>query len=227
VHDSIVHFWHLLEGGSFVIFTDHLPLVGVLHRVSEPKLDCHRRQLSVIADFTAEICYIAGQSNVVADTLSQPAVASTTHAEVAIRKAASPPSSPQAGLAVLAAVAGLHFQPGGPLAAQTIKVRAAGLQLPSSLVGQLNDGQAVPSAAQQGGSATGRPLLEVVDTAEAQLACPDCRRAVHVLSLKDMPVMLDGRQLLVDTSSGVMRPVVQLQSAAACLRRCTIWPILA
>jgi hypothetical protein len=71
VYDSIVQFCHLLEGCRFVVFTDHLPLVGVLHRVSEPKSDRQRQQLSFIAEFTAEIRHIAGQSNVVADTLSR------------------------------------------------------------------------------------------------------------------------------------------------------------
>jgi RNase H-like domain found in reverse transcriptase len=55
VHESILYFRHLLEGRSFVVFTDHLPLVGALHRVSEPKSDRQRRQLSFIAEFTAEI----------------------------------------------------------------------------------------------------------------------------------------------------------------------------
>jgi RNase H-like domain found in reverse transcriptase len=32
VYDSIVHFRHLLEGRRFIVFTDHLPLVGALHR---------------------------------------------------------------------------------------------------------------------------------------------------------------------------------------------------
>jgi hypothetical protein len=56
-----------------VVFTDHKPLVGALSRVSEPKSDWQRRQLSAIAEFT-DIRHIAGQHNVVADTLSRPPV---------------------------------------------------------------------------------------------------------------------------------------------------------
>jgi hypothetical protein len=65
----------MLEGHQFVVFTDHKPLVGALARVSEPKSDRQRHQLSAIAEFTADIRHIAGQSNVVADTLSRPPVA--------------------------------------------------------------------------------------------------------------------------------------------------------
>jgi RNase H-like domain found in reverse transcriptase/Reverse transcriptase (RNA-dependent DNA polymerase) len=158
VHDSSVHFRHLLEGRSFVIFTDHLPLVGALHRVSEPKSDRQRRQLSFIAEFTAEIRHIAGQSNVVADTLSRPAVAGVSYADVAAGRAVSPSSGPQAGVAVTAAAAGLYLQPGDPLAAQTASVAVAGLQLPSSPVEQLASGQAALSAAKQGGGMDSGPL---------------------------------------------------------------------
>jgi RNase H-like domain found in reverse transcriptase len=167
VHDSIVHFRHLLEGRSFVVFTDHLPLVGALHRVSQPKSDRQQRQLSFIAEFTAEIRHIAGQSNVVADTLSRPAVAGVSYADVAAGRAVSSSSGPQDGVAVMAAAAGLHLQPGGPLAAQTASVAAAGLQLPSSSVEQLARGQATLSAAKQGGSVDSGPPLDVADIAEA------------------------------------------------------------
>jgi hypothetical protein len=32
VHEAILHFCHMLEGWSFVIFTGYLPLVGALSR---------------------------------------------------------------------------------------------------------------------------------------------------------------------------------------------------
>jgi transposase InsO family protein len=70
----------MLEGRKFVVFTDLKPLVGALTRVSEPHSDRQRRQLSAIAEFSAEIRHIAGQSNVVADTLSQPASATEPEA---------------------------------------------------------------------------------------------------------------------------------------------------
>jgi hypothetical protein len=53
----------MLEGRHFVVFMDHKPLVGALSRVSEPKSDRQRQQLSAIAEFTADIRHIAGQHN--------------------------------------------------------------------------------------------------------------------------------------------------------------------
>jgi hypothetical protein len=58
-----------MEGRHFVVFPDHQALVGALARASETKSDRQRRQLSFISEFTADIWHIAGQANVVADTL--------------------------------------------------------------------------------------------------------------------------------------------------------------
>jgi hypothetical protein len=33
---GICHFWHMLEGHRFIIFTDHKPLTYALSRVSDP-----------------------------------------------------------------------------------------------------------------------------------------------------------------------------------------------
>jgi RNase H-like domain found in reverse transcriptase len=51
IHSSILHFRYMLEGRRFVVFTDHKPLVGALSRVSEPRSDRQRRQLSAIVEF--------------------------------------------------------------------------------------------------------------------------------------------------------------------------------
>jgi transposase InsO family protein len=72
VYCGILHFRYMVEGQAFAVFTDHKPLIGALTRVSEPKSDRQRRQLSAIAEFTADIRHIAGEENVVADTLSRP-----------------------------------------------------------------------------------------------------------------------------------------------------------
>jgi RNase H-like domain found in reverse transcriptase len=72
VYFAIIHFQHLVEGRNLAVFTDHKSLVGVVARQSDPKSDRQRCHLSFVAEFTAEICHISSQDNVVADTLSRP-----------------------------------------------------------------------------------------------------------------------------------------------------------
>ena len=54
---------------------DHKPLSFALHQLSNAWTPCHQQQLSFIAEFTSEIKHVAGCNNVVAETLSRPAVA--------------------------------------------------------------------------------------------------------------------------------------------------------
>ena len=67
----IKHFRYFLEGQKFTVFTDHGPIVGALHKSSEPSSARQARQLATIAEATTDIQYIDGKDNVVADTLSR------------------------------------------------------------------------------------------------------------------------------------------------------------
>jgi hypothetical protein len=66
------HFRYMLEGHQFTIYTDHKPLTYALSRTSDPWSARQARQLSYLAEHTADIRHIAGEENVIADTLSRP-----------------------------------------------------------------------------------------------------------------------------------------------------------
>jgi hypothetical protein len=62
----------MLEGRWFTVYTNHKPLTNALMRVSELWTARQQRHLPYIAEFTSNLRHIAGVTNVVADTLSQP-----------------------------------------------------------------------------------------------------------------------------------------------------------
>ena len=68
---SVKHFVHLLEGRAFIIYTDHKPLVYILH--SKPDRHSLReiRHLDQISQFMTDIRHVKGFDNVVADALSR------------------------------------------------------------------------------------------------------------------------------------------------------------
>lgn len=70
IYLNIKHFRHFLEGRSFVVYTDHKPLTQVLNSRVE-RSPRQTRHLEYIAQFTDDIRYIKGNSNIVADTLSR------------------------------------------------------------------------------------------------------------------------------------------------------------
>ena len=62
----------MVEGRTFTLYTDHDSLVPALHKKTEPLTARQTYQLSCIAEFTTDICYLEGKANVVADQLSRP-----------------------------------------------------------------------------------------------------------------------------------------------------------
>jgi transposase InsO family protein len=69
---AIRHFRFMLEGRQFTLYTDHLPLVSALHRVSPPWTARQQRHLSFISEFGLHVVHLPGDRNVVADSLSRP-----------------------------------------------------------------------------------------------------------------------------------------------------------
>ena len=74
VYATIKHFRHNLEGRNFFVNTDHKPLTFVMSSVTERASLRQTRHLAFIAEFTTDIRYVKGETNLVADALSRPSV---------------------------------------------------------------------------------------------------------------------------------------------------------
>ncbi len=72
------HFRSRLEGCPLQLWTDHKPLIFALHRVSPPTPSRQQRHLAFISEYTNQLVYLPGTSNVVGDALSRPAAAADT-----------------------------------------------------------------------------------------------------------------------------------------------------
>ena len=66
------HFRSWIEGRPFTLFTDHQSLVPSIHKKTDPQTLRQMYQLSCIAEYTTDVRYLEGKSNVVADALSRP-----------------------------------------------------------------------------------------------------------------------------------------------------------
>jgi hypothetical protein len=62
----------MMDGRRFTVFMDQKPLTYALSRVSDPWTAHQCKMLSYVAEFTSDICHIAGAANVMADSLSRP-----------------------------------------------------------------------------------------------------------------------------------------------------------
>ena len=69
---SLRHFRYFLEGRAFTLFTDHKPLVSAVTSPMKQATARQLRRLSYVAQLTADVRYISGENNVVADCLSRP-----------------------------------------------------------------------------------------------------------------------------------------------------------
>lgn len=71
IYEAIKHFRFMVEARTFAIFTDHKPLTFAF---SSSRENCSPRQfryLDFISQFSTDIRFVAGEDNVVADTLSR------------------------------------------------------------------------------------------------------------------------------------------------------------
>ncbi|BHF76143.1 hypothetical protein SprV_0501924100 [Sparganum proliferum] len=78
IYLAIRHFRHLLEGRDFSVHTGHKPLTYALKAKPDRYSPREVRHLDYISQFTADICYVRGSDNVVADALSRPDINTLT-----------------------------------------------------------------------------------------------------------------------------------------------------
>ncbi|CAI2724326.1 unnamed protein product [Schistosoma spindalis] len=71
IYLAVKHFSFLLQGRPFTIMTDHKPLIYSFNVSYDRHSPREARQLDYISQFTTDIQYIKGHSNVVADALSR------------------------------------------------------------------------------------------------------------------------------------------------------------
>ena len=87
---AIKHWRHFLQGRAFHVLTDQQPLTFALNSTTE-RSPRQTTQLSYIAEFTGDICYVKGVENTVADTLSrvEAVLVALSYAELAADQARS------------------------------------------------------------------------------------------------------------------------------------------
>lgn len=71
IYMAIKHFRHILEGRRFIVYTDHKPLTFALATRCDKFSPRETRHLDFISQFTSDIRYIKGSSNLIADALSR------------------------------------------------------------------------------------------------------------------------------------------------------------
>ena len=76
-YQAVLHFRHHLEGRKVTLVTDHKPLVSAATSQHLAKTDRQQRHWSVILEYVADVAYLRGVENVVADCLSRPIQAIT------------------------------------------------------------------------------------------------------------------------------------------------------
>lgn len=71
IYSAIKHFRHMVEGRTFIIFTDQKPLIYAFQQKADKCSPRQFRYLDFIGQFSTDIRHITGAQNIVADSLSR------------------------------------------------------------------------------------------------------------------------------------------------------------
>ena len=72
-YESVLKFRDTIQGQNVTLFTDHKPIASAFQSRKPAKTDRQQRHLAVIQEYVADVQYLRGGDNVVADCLSRPA----------------------------------------------------------------------------------------------------------------------------------------------------------
>ena len=189
VYLAVRHFRWLLEGRNFVVLSDHKPLWGALHRMTDAWSARQQRQLSYIAEFTSDIQHIAGTDNVVADALSRPAAGLLTAGGVLSGEESSsnshlrfeqdqPPAVARRG----SSNSHLRLEQDQPLAAAS--TTTAAVSMPTDKCVKFNE------------------------IAAEQAVCAETKQLRERMKQSVQQVVVQGQEMWCDTSTGALRPLV-------------------
>ena len=93
-HQGVRYFKEMVEGRPFTLYTDHQSLVPSMSKKTDPQTLRQQYQLACISEYTTDIRYIQGKSNVVADALSRPPTDDVE--DVSSVSTATTPTTPEA-----------------------------------------------------------------------------------------------------------------------------------
>ena len=185
---SVRNFKYMVEGRPFILYSDHQSLVPSMSKKTDPQTARQIYQLACISEYTTDIRYVEGKSNVVADALSRPPL-DDVEAEANSVEASQPPIEPAPSSTVSTTT---ESQP-------TTSKSTKGSVRPDA---SENLGKVVNSIGQLGINLEEMARDQPLDRDYQQLT------AEARTGLQFKTVDLGGNSLIVDISNGPARPFV-------------------